>query len=103
MEPSMSTGAADVAVSDATDNATSSSCGKAPRKALAVSKGAPRKTRTGQPRPPARPHRKLHGDILSARIKDLEKKLTVLRSRIVILDDRLEAYKREDGLRLDTA
>lgn len=64
-------------------------------------RGAPKtkKERVSRPRPPARPHRKLDGDTLGTRIKDLEKKLSVLRSRIILLDDRLDAYKREYEIR----
>ena len=66
----------------------------APRTALKV-----KKERPTRPRAPARPHRKLVDEILMARIADLEKKLSVLRSRTVLIDDRLDAYKREHSVR----
>jgi hypothetical protein len=73
-----------------------------------AARGAPRmaskvrKERLIRPRAPARPHRKLTDDILMSRIADLEKKLSVLRSRTVLIDDRLDAYKREHSVRVES-
>lgn len=68
----------------------------APRRAMSTAKST---AKSRVQRPPARPHRKLESDILAARIRDLEKKLSVLRSRTILLDDRLDAYKREHEMR----
>lgn len=58
-----------------------------------------RRETSNKPRAPARPYRRLDKTILDARIKDLNKKLTVLRSKVVLLEDRLEGHDSEFDLR----
>ena len=86
---------------DMLDTATDGSGARSKKKDSKVPRGAPKskKERASRPRQPARPHRKLGDDTLAMRIKDLHKKLSVLKSRIVLLDDRLDTYKREDDMR----
>jgi len=56
---------------------------------------------TGKPRAPARPYKRLAAEILDYRLKDLNKKLTVLRSKLILMEDRLEAHENENTLRAD--
>jgi hypothetical protein len=58
---------------------------------------------TGKPRAPARPYKRLAGEVLDYRLKDLNKKLTVLRSKLILMEDRLEAHSNEQTLRVDEA
>ena len=84
------------------ENITNQSSGQSTGK---NTRGAPKNKKersAARSRPAARPHRKLDNVTLQTRIKDLEKKLSVLRSRTVILDDRLDAYKREDTTRKES-
>lgn len=47
----------------------------------------------------ARPYRRLEQDVLDSRLKDTAKKLSVHQSKIVLLQDKLDQYKREASLR----
>ena len=58
-----------------------------------------RRSTAGKPRAAARPYRRLEDDVLAARLKELEKKLLVLRSKGVLLEDRLEGHAGEAELR----
>lgn len=65
---------------------TTNAGGKAPRKAL-------------KPRVEGRPYKKLDGEVLMARMADIEKKLSVHDAKSVLLRDRLSLYSREKQLR----
>jgi len=55
--------------------------------------------KTAQPRPTARPHRRLPDDKLNARIVDLTKKLKVLAAKTTLLQDRLDVCQKEKDTR----
>lgn len=55
--------------------------------------------RVVKPRAPARPHKKLPDDVLKVRVADTKKRLNVLKSKAVLVEDRLSAYEREVELR----
>ena len=55
--------------------------------------------RVVKPRAPALPHKKLPEDVLKVRVEDTKKRLNVLRSKAVLVEDRLGAYEREVELR----
>lgn len=56
---------------------------------------------TGKTRAPARPHKKLEGDKLNARLADAKKKLAVHKSKAILIEDKVEAYERELSLRAE--
>ena len=58
-----------------------------------------RREASNKPRPPARPYRRIEPDVLESRIRDLNKRLAVLRSKVVLLEDRLESHNNEDEMR----
>ena len=63
-------------------------------------KSAPRKAlRVVKPRAPARPHKKLASDVLTGRVADTKKRLQVLQSKAVLMEDRLDAYEKEVSTR----
>jgi len=51
--------------------------------------------RESKPRPPARPFKRLPEDVLLGRIADMEKKSAVLRSKLVLLEDRHSEHQKE--------
>ena len=63
----------------------------------AIGKGKPR--RESKPRPAARPHKRLHDDVLSSRLTDMKKRISVLKSKLVLLEDRCAAHDAESVLR----
>ena len=71
--------------------------GKAPRKALS----SRRSKSSGNKRPAARPHRRLDEGVLKFRITDMQKKSTVLKSKLVLLESRLETHLNEEKLRTE--
>lgn len=48
---------------------------------------------------PARPYRRIEPEVLESRIRDLNKRLAVLRSKVVLLEDRLESHTNENEMR----
>jgi len=62
-----------------------------------------RRETSNKPRAPARPYRRIDADVLESRIRDLNKRLAVLRSKVVLLEDRLESHNNEDELRKSEA
>lgn len=58
-----------------------------------------RREAPSKPRPPARPYKRLEASVLEGRLKELNKKLSVLRSKVVLLEDRLEGHDNEAVLR----
>ena len=84
-----------------TDSATTAAgaagAGKAPRKALS----SRRSKSSGNKRPAARPHRRLDEGVLKFRITDMQKKSTVLKSKLVLLESRLETHLNEEMLRTE--
>lgn len=58
-----------------------------------------RRETVSKPRAPARPYRRLDGAVLESRLKELNKKLAVMRSKVVLLEDRLEGHDNEATLR----
>lgn len=62
-----------------------------------------RRDAPSKPRQPARPYKRLDGAILEARLKELNKKLAVMRSKVVLLEDRLEGHESENVLRTSEA
>ena len=71
--------------------------GKAPRKA----QSSRRSKGSGNKRPAARPHRRLDEGVLKFRITDMQKKCTVLKSKLVLLESRLETHLNEEKLRTE--
>jgi len=55
---------------------------------------------TGKPRAPARPYKRLDAEVLAYRLLDLSKKLTVLKSKAVLMQDRLDGHSSENDMRL---
>lgn len=78
-----------------TSNEKSEGCSSAENKSTAR---APRKA-VAKTRPPARPYRRLPADVLSQRINDGIKKRDLLKSRLIILEQRLQAHELEDKTR----
>jgi len=58
-----------------------------------------KKRRESKPRPAARPHRRLQDEVLRSRLADMQKRITVLRSKLVLLEDRCAAHDAESVLR----
>jgi len=59
-----------------------------------------RRETPGKPRAPARPYQRLDSVILDTRMKDLVKtQMAVLRSKLVLLEDRYEGHENESTLR----
>jgi len=58
-----------------------------------------RREASSKPRAPARPYRRIDADVLESRIRDLNKRLAVLRSKVVLLEDRLESHDNEAEIR----
>lgn len=67
--------------------------------ATSATAAAPKPLRVVRPRAPARPHKKLPDDVLKVRVGDTKKRLQVLRSKAVLMEDRLSGYEREAELR----
>jgi len=59
-----------------------------------------RRETPSKPRAPARPYRRLEAAVLDTRMKDLVKKMSVLRSKLVLLEDRYEGHDNENNLRI---
>ena len=59
------------------------------------------KKKATQPRPTARPHKRLPDDKLNARIVDLSKKLLVLAAKTTLLQDRLDVCQKEKDTRTE--
>lgn len=55
----------------------------------------PKALRVVKPRAAARPHRKLPGAVLKVRVDDTKKRLQILQSRAVLMEDRLATYEKE--------
>ena len=55
--------------------------------------------RVVKPRAPARPHKKLTEEVLKVRVADTKKRLSVLQSKAVLMEDRLGIYEKEVQLR----
>ena len=55
--------------------------------------------RVVKPRAAARPHKKLSSEILKTRTAETKKRLLVLQSKSVLMEDRLGAYMRETEIR----
>jgi len=58
-----------------------------------------RRETPSKPRAPARPYRRLDAAVLDSRMKDLVKKMSVLRSKLVLLEDRYEGHDNENTMR----
>ena len=59
-----------------------------------------RRETPSKPRAPARPYRRLEAATLETRMKDLVKKMSVLRSKLVLLEDRFEGHEKENNMRI---
>ena len=68
---------------------------------LAETTQAVKPLRVVKPRAPARPHKKLSDDVLRVRVDDTKKRLNVLKSKAVLMEDRLQSYERETSMRTD--
>ena len=53
-----------------------------------------------KPRPAARPFKRLDGALLNQRVLEMEQRLNVLKSKEVLMADRLSEHKKEQALRL---
>jgi len=58
-----------------------------------------RRETVSKPRAPARPYKRLDAAVLESRLKELNKKLAVMRSKVILLEDRLEGHDNEATLR----
>lgn len=74
--------------SPSTETSETPVTGKAPRKALAPKSGRVQKG-------PARPYKKQDSEVLQARINTMTRKIELLKSKTVILQDRLELHEAE--------
>ena len=54
-----------------------------------------------KPRRKARPYKRMPQETLSLRVRDMKKKLAVLQSKTVLIEDRLGMHEEEIQLRLD--
>ena len=79
-----------------TTNPEAGAGGKAPRKAIAAKK-------TKAQKGPARPYRKQETHVLQSRAATMRRKIELLKSKTVILQDRLEMHEAEIGFRDETA
>jgi len=61
----------------------------------ATTTAKPKPLRVVKPRAPARPYRKLPDDVLKVRVTDTKKRLQLLQSRAVLMEDRLATYEKE--------
>ena len=80
-----------IAVTETTETPTTTG-GKAPRKALGVKKSRGVKG-------PARPYKKQETEALQGRITTMQRKIELLKSKTVILQDRLDLHVAEMGYR----
>ena len=81
---------------DTTNPEAQTAGGKAPRKAIAVKKPKAQKG-------PARPYRKQETHVLQSRAATMRRKIELLKSKTVILQDRLEMHETEIVFRDETA
>ena len=54
-----------------------------------------------KPRRKARPYKRMPQETLSLRVRDMKKKLSVLQSKTVLIEDRLGMHEEEIQLRLE--
>lgn len=59
---------------------------------------APKK-RASKPRAKARPYRRVPDDVLHVRINDMKKRVSVLKSKTVLIEDRLSQHEEEVHIR----
>jgi len=55
--------------------------------------------RESKPRPAARPYKRLQDEVLRSRLADMQKRINVLKSKLVLLEDRCAAHDAESVLR----
>lgn len=95
----VSTSATSAPATSATAATNATATGAATSAATSATAAAPKPLRVVRPRAPARPHKKLPDDVLKVRVGDTKKRLQVLRSKAVLMEDRLSGYEREAELR----
>ena len=59
-----------------------------------------RRETPSKPRAPASPYRRLEATVLDTHMKHLVKKMSVLRSKLVLLEDLYEGHDNENNLRI---
>ena len=59
----------------------------------------PKTLRVVKPRAPARPHRKLPSNVLKVCVTEMSKRLQLLQSNALLMEDRLQAYPKEESNR----
>ena len=57
------------------------------------------KKRASKPRAKARPYRRVPDDVLHVRINDMKKRVSVLKSKTVLIEDRLSQHEEEVRIR----
>lgn len=73
-------------------------------KEQSTTKGTPKKRqRVAKQRAPARPYRRLPQETLDSRVKDMKGRASLLRSKLVLLDNRLLQHEREQEHRVTAA
>ena len=64
----------------------------------------PKKPRSeSKPRPPARPFKRLDNIVLSQRLVEMEQRINVIRSKLVLMEDRHSEHEKEKKLRATLA
>ena len=64
----------------------------------------PKKPRSeSKPRPPARPFKRLDDTVLSQRLVEMEQRINVIRSKLVLMEDLHSEHKKEKKLRATLA
>jgi len=64
-----------------------------------VEKPAKKPRSESKPRPPARPFKRLDGALLNQRVVEMEQRINVLRSKLVLMEDRCAEHEKEKLLR----
>ena len=64
----------------------------------------PKKPRSeSKPRPPARPFKRLDDTVLSQRLVEMEQRINVIQSKLVLMEDRHSEHEKEKKLRATLA
>jgi len=71
--------------------------------APAVDKPAKKPRSESKPRPPARPFKRLDDVVLVQRLVEMEQRINVLRSKLVLMEDRCAEHEKEKKLRATLA
>ena len=78
----------------------SNACTAVNAKKTTKSAGSRKRKNSGVSKPVARPHKRLDVNILNARVLDMQKKKSLLQSKLVLLEARLETHVLEQNMRV---